>query len=88
LFYENPPIVHLSHELVTTFEIIYVKLIVRINTKWFSNLLAQICGFVVSFLNFVTSSIGFSFLRGHVRIGLKKDDGYCQDDEVCGYFGN
>jgi hypothetical protein len=87
-FYKNPPIVCLSHELVTTFEIIYVKLIVRINTKWFSNLLAQICGFVVSFLSFETSSRGFFFRRGHARIGLRKDDGYYQDDEVCGYCGN
>jgi hypothetical protein len=63
-------------------------LILRINTKWFSNLLVQICGFVVSILSFATSSRGFFFLRGHARIGLWRDDGYCQDDEVCGYCGN
>jgi hypothetical protein len=39
-------------------------------------------------LNFVTSLRGFSFLKEHVRKGLRIDDGYCQDDEVCGYCGN
>jgi hypothetical protein len=45
-------------------------------------------GFVVSLLSSATSSRGFSFLRGHARIGLRRDDGYCQDDEVCGCCGN
>jgi len=35
-----------------------------------------------------TSSRGFSFLRRHAKIRLRRDDGYCQDDEVCGHCGN